>query len=93
MNPKCYGNCWSTCKCGSCDCQYDCEKETELPMILGKILPYLSMSCNVNIWLNGEIVSRYDGRDSIPVEHNDLLIEENGIDCKRNEIDIYCYEK
>ena len=28
MNPSCYGNCWETCKCASCDCQWQCEKET-----------------------------------------------------------------
>lgn len=27
--PKCYGNCWKTCKCASCDCQYQCEIDTD----------------------------------------------------------------
>lgn len=28
MNPNCYGNCWQSCKCASCDCQWQCEKDT-----------------------------------------------------------------
>lgn len=48
-------------------------------MQLGDLLPYISESENVYIWKDIKIISKYDGRDSIPKEHNKLYICENGI--------------
>ena len=48
-------------------------------MQLGDLLPYISENENVYIWKDIKLISRYDGRDSIPKEHNKLYICENGI--------------
>lgn len=69
-------------------------------MRLGDLLPYLTMAQIVRVWSNGEVISTYDGKNSIPVEHNELLVEENGIFAFNNGesafgcgIDVYCYER
>lgn len=61
-------------------------------MRLGELLENLSDSTNVRVIKDGEIISVYDGRDSIPTEHNDLFIEENGIRVNNNWLEINCYE-
>lgn len=48
-------------------------------MQLGDILPYIDENENVFIWLDDEMISKYDGKDSIPVKNNALFLCEKGI--------------
>lgn len=41
-------------------------------MRLGDLLPYISENETVFVWSEGEMISEYNGKDSIPVEHNKL---------------------
>ena len=58
-------------------------------MRLEELLQLLSENKNVNVWLNGELVARYDGRDSIPEYFNSHFVE--SIDCYINEFHIYIF--
>lgn len=62
-------------------------------MKLKDILPFISQNSNVTIWKEGRVISSYNGRDSIPVEHNEFCIEENGIYTENNAIHIFVYDK
>lgn len=57
-------------------------------MRLGDLLPYISENEYVFIWLEAELISVYDGKDSIPLEHNDLHVCEGGIKKDTNGIHI-----
>lgn len=56
-------------------------------MRLESILSVLSENKAVNVWDEGEIIARYDGRDSIPVELNDRVV--NMMDCEENIFNVY----
>lgn len=56
-------------------------------MTLGELLDMLSENKNVNVWLNGQMVARYDGRDSISEHFNHHFVDR--IDCYVNEFHIY----
>ena len=43
------------------------------------------------VWENGEIIARYDGRDSIPEELNSREVEL--VDCSNNDFHVYLIEK
>lgn len=49
-------------------------------MRLGDLLPYISENETVFVWSEGEMISEYNGKDSIPVEHNKLYVCEGGIE-------------
>lgn len=56
-------------------------------MRLESILEVLSENKSVNVWDEGEVIARYDGRDSIPAELNDRLV--NMVDCEENTFNVY----
>lgn len=47
---------------------------------LGDLLPYINENETVYIWAEDKMISEYNGKDSIPVEHNKLYICEGGIE-------------
>lgn len=49
-------------------------------MRLGDLLPYISENETVYVWLENKMISEYNGKDSIPVEHNNLHVCEGGIE-------------
>ena len=62
-------------------------------MRLGNLLPFINENENVFIWSeDSKIISLYNGKDSIPLEHNDLYVCENGITKTSNGIHIIVRE-
>lgn len=56
-------------------------------MTLENILLIVNENKNMYVWDNGEIVASYDGRDSIPEELNNRIVDM--VDCKNNGFHIY----
>lgn len=58
-------------------------------MLLEELLVVCDENTIVNVVLNGEVVSRYDGRDSIDEEYNTYIVQNQYID--NNELYIVVY--
>lgn len=56
-------------------------------MKLIELLLITSEHRNMCIWDNGEIISQYNGRDSIPGELNDRVVEL--VDCSGDNFHVY----
>lgn len=56
-------------------------------MKLIELLLITSEHRNMYIWENGEIIAQYDGRDSIPGELNDRVVEL--VDCSVDSFHVY----
>lgn len=57
-------------------------------MQLGELLPHIDQNMTVFIYLDGKCISYYDGKNSIPEEHNALYINNDGIRCVSGAIEI-----
>lgn len=56
-------------------------------MKLEELLLVASEARDMYIWENGEIIAQYDGRDSIPEELNDRVVEL--VDCSGDNFHVY----
>lgn len=56
-------------------------------MKLIELLLITSEARDMYIWENGEIIAQYDGRDSIPGELNDRVVEL--VDCSGDSFHVY----
>lgn len=56
-------------------------------MTLENILLIANENKNMYVWDNGEIVASYDGKDSIPEELNNRIVDM--LDCENNEFHVY----
>lgn len=56
-------------------------------MRLENILTVMNESKNMYVWDDGEVVASYNGRDSIPEELNNRIVDM--VDCENNELHIY----
>lgn len=56
-------------------------------MKLEELLLVASEARDMYIWENGEIIAQYDGRDSIPEELNDRVVE--SVDCSGDSFHVY----
>lgn len=68
------------------------RKEGGTMTILYELLQLISDSADVRVYLCGECVGRYDGKDSIPEELSLFCVAENGIRVNENTIEIELYE-